>query len=133
MISPRLSHILPGTSGDPKSRQPGSPCPILPASKEPVLQAKKIKGTGLPGSSPPTLGEGKLKVSLPRRGCWHLPARLWLDSRAERLHDFNRDWVFLGTSPDLQALRVKALLSVLLGQEAPDPHHIYLSPLYLSQ
>ena len=133
MISPRLSHILPGTAGDPKSRQPGSPCPILPASKEPVLQAQKIKGTGLPGSSPPTLGEGKLKVSLPRRGCWHLPARLWLDSRAERLHDFNRDWVFLGTSPDLQALRVKALLSVLLGQEAPDPHHIYLSPLHLSQ
>lgn len=67
------------------------------------------------------------------RGCWHLPARLWLDSRAEHLRDFNRDWVFLGTSPDLQALRVKALLSVLLGQEALDPHHIYLSPLHLSQ
>lgn len=67
------------------------------------------------------------------RGCWHLPARLWLDSRAEHLRDFNRDWVFLGTSPHLQALRVKALLSVLLGQEALDPHHIYLSPLHLSQ
>lgn len=44
MISPRLSHILPGTSGDLQSRQPGSPCPMLAASKEPVLQAEKIRG-----------------------------------------------------------------------------------------
>lgn len=67
------------------------------------------------------------------RGCWHLPARLWLDSRSEHLHDFNRDWVFLGTSPDLKALKGKALLRVLLGQAALDPHHTYLSPLHLSQ
>lgn len=72
-------------------------------------------------------------VSLPMREYWHPPALLWPDSRAERLHDLGRDWVFLGTSPGLQALRMKALLRDLLGQEALDPCHTYCSPLHFSQ
>lgn len=67
------------------------------------------------------------------RECWHSLALLWPDSRAERLHDLGRDWVFLGTSPDLQTLRVKDLLRDSLGQKALDPRHTYHSLVHLSQ
>lgn len=60
-ISPRLSHILPGTLGDLKSRQSGSPCPTFAVSQEPVLQAKKIRGGWSTGFLPSHFRRGKNK------------------------------------------------------------------------
>lgn len=113
MISSRLSHILPGTSGDLKSRQPPGPCTTLPASKELVLQAKKIRGGRSARflSSPPTSGEGGFGCEISMKEHWHhlIPG---MSSH---------------TMADLQALKGKAPLSGHRG----DPGQLLHLPLPL--
>lgn len=110
-----------------------APAPCLLCPRNPFCRQRKLDVAGLPCSSLPTSEEGKARVSVLMTRCQPPPALFWPDARAERLGKLGRDWVFLRTSPALQARRVKALLSDLLGQEAWDPCHSYPSLPHLTQ
>lgn len=63
---------------------------MLPASKEPILQAKKIKGGWSTQFLSSHIRRGKAKSEFAHERVLAPPALLWPDSRAERLHDLDR-------------------------------------------